>query len=50
MPEEFGEMVEIIVLPADENADLQEDIKFLNGTMKTIKKKGIFVFDSLKHK
>ena len=42
VPEEFGEMVEIIILPAEENADLQEDIKFFEWDYEDDKEKRHF--------
>lgn len=42
VPEEFGEMVEIIILPAEEIADLQEDIKFFEWDYEDDKEKKAF--------
>lgn len=42
IPEEFGEMVEIIILPAEEPVDLQDDIKFFEWNCEDDKEKKAF--------
>ena len=42
VPDEFGEMIEIIILPAEERADLQEDLKYFEWDSEEDKEKLTF--------